>query len=344
MRHCCKISLAVTVALALLVQSGCQEQAKAPVEPQAELVASETRPEIAFEKTIHDFGEVSSGKEYTGQFKFTNTGSGVLKITEVKKCCGAVVTLDKKELAPGESGTLKVEYNTGRRAGLVSKQLRVFSNDKTNPKVTLTIKARVVIRIDYQPARIYLLLDKENVGCPNITIRSLDNQPFSITAFQSTGDTITADVDPSVEATKFVLEPKVDLQKHQKRSRGLVAISLTHPEIDKVTIRFTTKQRFELKPTGVFLLNPRPQEPNINKVFIVSNYDESFEIESTSSEKGIAKVLSQRAIAGGYRLEVEITPPPPGETRMFTDVVNVRLKGGETLAIKCYVRYLSKKK
>jgi hypothetical protein len=90
-------------------------------------------------------------------------------------------------------------------------------------------------------------------------------------------------------------------------------------------------------------LNPRPQEPSINKVSIVSNYDEDFEIESTSSEKGTAKVIRQRAIAGGYRLDVEITPPPPGETHLFTDVVNVLLKGGETLKIKCYVRYADRK-
>lgn len=342
MSHYCKISFAVTAALVLLVQSGCQEQAKVPVELTPGSAASETRPEITFEKTTHDFGEVSSSKQYTGHFKFTNTGSGTLKIIDVKKCCGAVVTLDRKELAPGVSGTLKVEYTTSARSESMVRLIRVFSNDETQPKVVLTIKAQVVQKVKYQPQRVDLLLDKENVNCPAITITSLDDQPFSITAFQSTDGILTADVDPSVEATKFVLVPKVDMEKHQKRSTGFVAISLTHPEIDKVTIRFTTKQRFELKPTGVFLLNPRPQEPNINKVFIVSNYDESFEIESTSSEKGIAKVLSQRAIAGGYRLEVEITPPPPGETRMFTDVVNVRLKGGETLKIKCYVRYLSK--
>jgi hypothetical protein len=123
----------------------------------------------------------------------------------------------------------------------------------------------------------------------------------------------------------------------------LIFISLTHPELDKVTIRFTTKQRFESKPTGVFLLNPRPEEPNINKVSIVSNYNEEFEIESTSSEKGMAKVVNQRAIKNGYKLEIEIMPPAPDDkTRMFTDIMNVKLNGGETLKIKCYVRYLSK--
>ena len=345
--------VSLILAFALLTQTGCQEQAKTPDVSKADMIIESQRvpkkaqitegtPRITFEDTVYDFGEVSSSRKYTGQFRFKNTGSGVLKITDVKKCCGAVVTLDKEELAPGENGTLKVEYNTGRSSGLMSRQLSVYSNDKTNPKVALTIKAQVLIRVDYQPQRIELLLNKDNAGCPKITITSLDKQPFSIKSFQSTGQTITADVDPSVEATKFVLQPKVDPDKHQEHLSGLVSISLTHPELDKVNIYFLTKQRFQLIPSGVFLLNPRPQEPNINKVSIVSNYDEDFEIESTSSEKGMAKVLSQRAIAGGYRLEVEITPPAPNETRMFEDVVNVNLKGGETLAIKCYVRYLSK--
>ena len=342
MRRYCRISIAIIAALVLFIHSGCQKQAKGP---KSELIspAVGAKPKITFEKTVYDFGEVSSSRKYTGQFKFTNTGDGVLKIIDVKKCCGSVVTLDKEELAPGQSGTLKVEYTTGARSGPMNRSIRVYSNDKTNPKVDLTIRAKVVQKIKYQPPRVDLLLNKENVVCPNITITSLDKQPFSITAFQSTGDTITADIDPSVKATEFVLEPKVNLEKHQKNPRGLISISLTHPELDKVIIRFITKERFELKPTGVFLLNPEPLEPNINKVSIVSNYGEDFEIESTSSEKGMAKVVNQQAIKGGYRLEIEITPPAPNDKiRMFTDFVDVNLKGGQTLKIKCYVRYLNK--
>ena len=343
--------LPVVIVLIMLLQNGCQEQAKVPDISKADMVTKPGKaqitkgtPRITFKETVYDFGEIAAGKKYTGEFKFTNTGSGVLKITDVKRCCGAVVTLDKKELSPGESGELKVEYNTGRDSGPMLRLLRVFSNDQMNTKVDLTIKAQVVIRVDYQPQRIDLFPNKENAGCPKITITSLDKQPFSITSFQSTGESITADVDPSAEATSFVLEPKVDLDKLQNRSAGLVTISLTHPELDKIIIRFTTKQRFQLTPSSVLLINPWPGEPSINKVSIVNNYGENFEIESTSSEKGMAKVVSQQAITGGYRLEVEITPPPPDETRVFTDVVNVHLKGGEMLAIKCYVRYSSKEK
>ena len=338
MRYYCNILLAVTTALVLIIMSSCQQGTKSP-----DISKVKGTPKITFEKTIYDFGEVSSSRKYTGQFKFTNTGDGVLKILDVKKCCGSVVTLDKEELAPGESGTLKVEYTTNPRTASMERLIRVYSNDKTNPKVELTIKAQVVQKVSYKPPKVDLLLEKDNVVCAKITITSLDKQPFSITSFQSSGDTLTAEIDPSVKATEFVLEPKVNLEKHQKYSSGYVTIGLTHPELEKVTIRFNTKQRFESKPTGVFLLNPRPEEPNINKVSIVSNYDEEFEIESTLSEKGLAKVINQQAIKDGYRLEIEIIPPPPNDkTRMFTDMVNVNLKGGETLQIKCYVRYLSK--
>jgi len=338
MMHYCKTLLVVIVTLILLIQTGCQEQAKSP-----DISKVKGTPKITFEKTIYDFGEVSASRKYTGQFKFKNTGDGVLKILDVRKCCGSVVTLDKEELAPGESGTLKVEYTTNPRTASMERLIRVYSNDKTKPKVELTIKAQVVQKVSYKPPKVDLRFNGDNIDCPEITITSLDKQPFSITSFQSTGDTITADVDPSVKATEFVLEPKVNLEKHQKRPSGFISINLTHPELEKVTIRFNTMQRFELKPTGVFLLNPRPQEPNINKVSVVSNYDEEFEIESTLSEKGLAKVINQQAIKDGYRLGIEITPPAPDDkTRMFTDIVNVNLKGGETLKIKCYVRYLSK--
>ena len=338
MRHYCKISLAITIALVLFVQSGCQQQSGS-----TGINKAEGAPRITFEETVYDFGEVSSSKKYTGHFKFSNTGTGILKINEVKKCCGAVVKLDKEELAPGESGMLKVEYTANPRSGSIERLIRVFSNDETKPKAELTIKAQIIQKVSYQPPRVDLLLNNESIDCPEITITSLDKQPFSIKSFKSTGDVISADVDSSDKLTHFVLHPKVNLDKHKKRQSGLISIDLTHPELDNVTIRFRTKQRFELKPTGVFLLNPRPQEPNINKVSIVSNYDEEFGIESTSSEKGLAKVINQQAIKNGYRLEIEIIPPAPDDkTRMFTDMVDVNLKGGQTLKIKCYVRYLSK--
>ncbi len=147
-----------------------------------------------------------------------------------------------------------------------------------------------------------------------------------------------------MEATKFVLEPKVDLQKLANRSTGFVTITLTHPELDRVTIIFSMLQRFKTTPGSIILLNPEPLKPAVQKVIVTSNYGEQFEIESASSEKGFAKLLSQQAIANGYRLEVEITPPARDATSGFTDMLNIQVKDGEKLSIKCYGRYVDTKK
>jgi hypothetical protein len=197
MRRDCLSSLTVIVAFASLFQVGCQEQAKAP---EAEIVApvSEAAPKIKFDNVVHEFGEIAAGKKYAAEFKFTNTGDELLKITEVKRCCGVVTKLSKMEYAPGESGVLKVEYSSGRSTRVMMRRLYVSSNDKTNPKVELTIKAKVVPKVAYEPKKLNLVLKEENAGCPNITLTSMDNQPFSIKAFRSTGESITADVDPSV--------------------------------------------------------------------------------------------------------------------------------------------------
>jgi hypothetical protein len=300
---------------------------------------SEAAPKIAFDKVVHDFGEVGAGKKYTGEFKFTNTGDGLLKITEVKKCCGVVTRLAKKEYAPGQSGVLQVDYSSARSASTMRRKLYVSSNDKQNPRVELTITAKIVPKVAYAPKRLKLEPRKENAGCPKITLTSVDKQPFSIKGFRSTGQSITADVDPSVEATEFVLEPKVDLEKLKGRSVGFISIDLTHPECSKVTISFNTLLRFEFRPRSIIVFNPEPEKPLTRKLSLVGNYGEEFEIASTSSKNGFVKVISQEKTAKGYQFEVEITPPPTDGTGRFNDVLYVNVGGGEKLSVTCYGRY-----
>ncbi len=338
MRRYCLTLYALIPVFVLLLQVGCQEQTKGP---QANLVspAVETGAAITFEKVVHDFGEVASGKRYPAEFKFTNTGDGPLKILEIKQCCGVVAKLDRREFAPGESGVLKVEFVSGPNSSVMRRMIYVSSNDNENPRIELTLSAKVVPKVACEPQRITLMLNKDNAGCPNITLTALDNQPFSIKTFTSTGNSITADVDRSVEATSFVLQPKVDLDKLRKHSSGFIGIDLTHPERGRILLAFSTRLRFEFTPPTVILFNPEPQKPTIKKITLVNNYGEEFEVTSTSSENGIVKVLSQEKTDKGYQLEVEVTPPARDETGRFTDVLYLHLDDGEKLSIKCYGRY-----
>jgi len=58
---------------------------------------------ISFEKTVFDLGEIGPGTKNECEFRFTNTGRGLLKIGKISRTCGCTVFhLDKKEYAPNE--------------------------------------------------------------------------------------------------------------------------------------------------------------------------------------------------------------------------------------------------
>ncbi len=344
--------ICVIFGCVLLLQLGCQEQAKLAeqptIAPETAVVGSPQKdeaapakldkpaPKITFEKTVHDFGQVGTeAKKRVAEFKFTNTGEGLLKITKVEKCCGAVTRLDKIEYAPGESGVLTVEYRSSPKVGLDRKTVYVKSNDKTSPRIALTIKVRIVSKVSCSPRRLRLFLEEDNAGCPKIVLSSLDNQPFAITKFESTADCITADIDDSVEATKFILEPSVDMEKLNNNLKGRINISLTHPEEKEAKIFFDVLPKFRISPPMIIAFDAEPQKPILRKITVLNNYGGDFEIESVSSKDDMVKVLSRKKIRNGYQFEVEIMPPPAEDKTQFIDVFFINIKGSNRLGIAC---------
>lgn len=99
-------------------------------------------PEIKFEKTTHDYGNIQKGDNGSCEFEFTNTGKSDLILTNVRSSCGCTVPVWPKEpIAPGQSSVIKVKYNT-MRVGIISKSVTVESN-AINNQVILRLKGNV---------------------------------------------------------------------------------------------------------------------------------------------------------------------------------------------------------
>jgi len=108
-----------------------------PVNPNA--------PEIAFEKTVHDYGTIVQGADGTCEFKFTNTGKEPLILSRPQSSCGCTVpTWPQEPILPGKSDVIKVTYNTNNVGG-INKTITVTSNAKTE-KVVLQIKGTVTAK------------------------------------------------------------------------------------------------------------------------------------------------------------------------------------------------------
>jgi len=366
-----KLAVFLVIGFCLLLQAGCEEQAvttkRSRIGPAEEtrivppkesetttsvppgsrtrprpsvtstVDANAPKPKIMFEKVIHDFGKIGPGTRPTCEFPFKNAGEGLLKITRVQSTCGcAVAKLTKREYKPGESGTIHITYIASQRAGPTRNYVYVHSNDKANPKVALVVKGTIIKKVTYEPKRLNLLLERENADCPEITITSVDGKKFSITSVRSTANCITADIDSSIESAKFVLQPKVDVERLQKSLNGTFVINLSHPELKYVTLVYSALSRFTINPPRLVSINSEPGKPIKRDVWVLNNYGETFEIESVSSQNGLIKVTSQQKVSKGYQLKVEITPPPiENNKKVFKDVLSVSIKGGEKLAIEC---------
>jgi len=100
-------------------------------------------PQITFEKSEYDFGEVKEGDVVKYKYKFKNTGKSELLIANAVGSCGCTVPKWNKEpIAPNGSGEIEVEFNSAGKAGSNTKTVTITAN--TEPAETkITIKGFV---------------------------------------------------------------------------------------------------------------------------------------------------------------------------------------------------------
>lgn len=108
---------------------------------------SQEKPKIDFEKTTHDYGSFKeSDGVQTTTFKFTNTGTVPLVLSNVRASCGCTTPKwTRQPVPPQGTGEIQVSYNPKNRPGTFTKSVTVVSNASTPTKI-LKIKGTVAPR------------------------------------------------------------------------------------------------------------------------------------------------------------------------------------------------------
>lgn len=110
---------------------------------QAKKDVKATGPVMNFKETTIDYGVIQQNDEPYREFHFTNNGSEPLLIKNAKGSCGCTVPeYSKDPIMPGESGILKVKYDTNR-VGPINKTITVTTNEVANENRILYIKGEV---------------------------------------------------------------------------------------------------------------------------------------------------------------------------------------------------------
>ncbi|MBD79477.1 MAG: hypothetical protein CL840_11210 [Crocinitomicaceae bacterium] len=86
-------------------------------------------PVMKFEQELFDFGTITQGEKVNLTYKFTNTGNADLIISTAKGSCGCTVPdWPKEPIKPGESGEIKVIFNSDGRNGNQHKTVSINAN------------------------------------------------------------------------------------------------------------------------------------------------------------------------------------------------------------------------
>ncbi len=101
-------------------------------------------PAISFEEELHDFGTIKDGDVVEHIFTFVNEGQAPLIISDAKATCGCTVPeWPRTPIGIGETGEIKVRFNSKNKPGVQNKTVTLTAN--TWPTTTrVRIKANVV--------------------------------------------------------------------------------------------------------------------------------------------------------------------------------------------------------
>ena len=121
-----KKALALALSLAC---AGFAAQAQTAAVKPANAQEKVAGPQIQFEEMKYDFGNVKQGEVVKHVFKFKNTGTQPLIISNIGVSCGCTTPeWTKDPVMPGKSGIITANFNTAGKMGIQNKVLTVESN------------------------------------------------------------------------------------------------------------------------------------------------------------------------------------------------------------------------
>ena len=110
-------------------------------------------PKIQFATMIHEFGRVRAGDPVKCTYVFTNTGNELLVLNTVQPQCGCTTAGEwTKQVEPGKTGTIPIQFNTASYNGPVFKQVTVTCNVTNQPTLFLQLKGTVYKPYEFIPS------------------------------------------------------------------------------------------------------------------------------------------------------------------------------------------------
>jgi len=275
-------------------------------------------PRIQLAEREHDFGNISQYTQNVHVFTFTNAGTAPLKISNVHASCGCTGTLLSSEtIQPGESGELKVTFNSGSFKDKVRKTISFKTNDPANETVVLTITANVIADVLVRPQ--HLKFGRINVGeAPVLTAKVLSpsGKKFTVVSAEPTLNFIKTEIVPPGEddgAGEHLIRISIDGTPPTGSFQGSVNILTSLDTKAPLSVVFSgyVRKRTELIPPKLFFGVVRPGERPTRSITVVANSWEGLKVEKVAAPAGFTAAAHEEEPGKRWRVDVSINGDIP---------------------------------
>jgi Protein of unknown function (DUF1573) len=197
------------------------------------IVCFSARAELKWDQTEIELHPTPADKQAVGHFKYQNTGKQPVRFKSVHTSCGCTAAQTQKdEVPPGEKGEVTATFNIGDRTGTQVKTVTVETDEPTNPKAVLTLKAVIPQQLEINPTFVFW----KRGEAPNPkTISVRVGKDFTVNHIKVTSS--SPDFQAKVEETGSG-EFKIDVQP--KETNSLIASTLMIQPEDSQKVFYAT--------------------------------------------------------------------------------------------------------
>lgn len=244
-------------------------------------------PEIRFAAPIHDFGRVVSGAVLRHDFYFTNTGLGVLEISNVHASCGCTTAGEfTRRVEPGQTGVIPIQLNTAGFQGQVLKHITVSCNDPRQPTVALQLRAQIWNPIELTPRYAVLHANPERLGEAKAIVHIVNREepPLRLEPPQSSSPHLMAELVERQPGREFDLVITATGQAPAGNVQGVISMETSSTNLPRLSVTALLLMQPVVTVAPPFIqLAPGPlPTPQTLAVAIVNNGTNALQLSEVS--------------------------------------------------------------
>jgi hypothetical protein len=199
-------------------------------------------PDIHFEVTKHDFGQITQETQARYEFHFVNRGGSNLEIGDIRAACGCTAALASGNvIPPGGQGSIAVTFDARGKKGPFAKTVSVGSNDPDQPQLILTVQGNIQSFLEVEPgfAAFGNNLPKGQGAEQRVRLWR-EGAAFRITGIDSDSPLVKAEAVPFQEGARqgFDLLMRLDKATPPGRHSGIVRVRTDVQQAPEVELRY----------------------------------------------------------------------------------------------------------